>query len=184
MRMSLYVHSRETRRNKRGFFMSRLSSMRLLSGLLLGLLCVACKSEVTESSDSQFFAAERNRELQVASNRHDAALREVKKRQLSSQTPATSLWEGFRRTFPYHTQVLALSEASIDGSRTLIISEPPPSVSLDDLLLTAQKVLRSHEINRHGIGFDGWASDLVLAIGGSDIDLAATLSQLTRLLYR
>src|SRR6185295_5807161 len=50
------------------------------------------------------------------------------------ETALDELWRGYRQTFPFHSQVIALSEPATDGSRTLIISEPPPHVTLADIL--------------------------------------------------
>jgi hypothetical protein len=40
-------------------------------------------------------------------------------------------WKAFRDQYPYHVQVVGLSAAASDGHRLLLISEPPPHVTVD-----------------------------------------------------
>jgi hypothetical protein len=117
------------------------------------------------------------------SARRSEELRRLLARALPSQTPAERLWSGFRETFPYHLQVLALSAAASDGTRTLIASEPPPNVSLEDVLLATKDVLRGHAVREQPVGYDGWVRDVVLSVGGTEEDLSAAVSRLTRLFY-
>lgn len=101
-----------------------------------------------------------------------------------SETAVDNLWRGYRETFPFHSQVIALSEPATDGSRTLIISEPPPHVSLGDILTTiGTDLLLNHQIKKQRIGYDGWVKDVAIAIRGNDDALQAMLSRLNQRLF-
>jgi len=102
----------------------------------------------------------------------------------SSETSVDSLWNGYRQTFPFHSQVIALSEPATDGSRTLIISEPPPHVSLGDILTTiGTDLLLNHQVKKQLIGYDGWVKDVAIAIRGNDDAIQAMLSRLNQRLF-
>jgi hypothetical protein len=60
-------------------------------------------------------------------------------------------WKQFRAQHNFHIQTLAASAPHTDGSRTLIISEPPPHVTLDDLRRLAP-VLNDVSVMTHVIG--------------------------------
>jgi hypothetical protein len=68
-------------------------------------------------------------------------------------------WKSFREAFPYHTQILGLSPAAQDGHRLLLISEPPPHVTLDGVR-TLDGRLSDISEKEHPIGVDGWVKDL------------------------
>src|SRR5262245_1435871 len=100
----------------------------------------ACRAKHTtpdalDDQTARELAAQVSREAAADSAEHRRQIQEVLARALPSQTPSSQLWSGFRRTFPYHIQVLALSEPASDDTRTLIASEPPPDVTLEDVLL-------------------------------------------------
>jgi len=67
----------------------------------------------------------------------------------------------FRKGFPFHIQTLALSRALTDGSRVLVISEPPPHVTLDELRRRSP-VLSGAKAVEHPVGHDGWVKDIVV----------------------
>lgn len=101
-----------------------------------------------------------------------------------SATAVDDLWRGYRQTFPFHSQVIALSEPAPDGSRTLIISEPPPHVTLGEILTSiGADLLLNHSVKKHSIGYDGWIKDVAVAIKGNDETLQAMLSRLNQLLF-
>ncbi|HXQ72376.1 MAG TPA: hypothetical protein VN844_17905, partial [Pyrinomonadaceae bacterium] len=101
-----------------------------------------------------------------------------------AKTPSGDLWQNFRQAFAFHSQVIAVSEPESDNSRTLIISEPPPHVTLANILLTigGDFVLR-HEIRKHAIGYDGWVKDVIVAVKGNDSELQSILSRLHQRLF-
>lgn len=72
-------------------------------------------------------------------------------------------WGRFRRAFPFHMQAIAVSKPYPDQSRTLIVSEPPPDVTLDGLKAVDAGALTTCEIKQHTVGSDGWARDAVTA---------------------
>lgn len=172
-----------------------MSAMRTFRSLLLLLLLtisiVTCRNteEVADNSDAsdhnvaQALADESARQISEAGEIRNASLKMLRERKLSSETPASSYQEEFRKTFPFHIQTLAVSKPSEDGSRTLIVSEPPPSISLDDILLTVGEPLQSYSVKRHTIGYGGWVSDVVLSIKGPDETVATTLSRLSQVLF-
>lgn len=108
---------------------------------------------------------------------------EVVQRSLAAATPLEEHWAQFRRTFPLHIQVVALSAAAPDGTRTLIVSEPPPHMTSADILLPLAPILRSHRLKKPVIGCEGSVTDLVAAIGGSEADVAAAVGVLYRRLF-
>ncbi len=75
-----------------------------------------------------------------------------------------SHWTQFRERFPYHIQVIAVSAPESDGTRTLIISEPPPSVTLPEVAAAFGDLLHKLDTRRHRIGFDGWVKDIVAVL--------------------
>src|SRR4051794_20263189 len=101
--------------------------------------------------------------------------RELEARAEAAATPRDALAKGFRETFPFHTQVLALPEPASDRSRTLIISEPPQDLTLGEVLAPLAKVLRNHVVHPTDIGNDGWVKDVVASISGSDADISYAL---------
>jgi hypothetical protein len=81
---------------------------------------------------------------------------------LPQSVPAQE-WERFREAYRYHIQAIALSPRHQDGSRTLIISEPPPFVSLADIT-GLDPVLQSADTRKLRLGVDGWVQDVVIAL--------------------
>jgi len=121
----------------------------------------------------------RQRELEERSKLESAL---IARNEPAATSPDDS-WRGYRQTFPFHSQVIALSEPATDGSRTLIVSEPPPHVTLADILTSVgSDLLLKHEVKQHPIGNDGWVKDVVIAIKGNDE--AALQSMLSRLNQR
>ena len=78
---------------------------------------------------------------------------------LAAQLPPDD-WQQFRSRHPHHLQVIAVSAADSSGSRTLVITEPPPGVTLASLA-AADSLLKTPEVRTWRIGMDGWVKDLV-----------------------
>jgi hypothetical protein len=112
-----------------------------------------------------------------------ATIRELLARNNPADTDSEKMLAGFRQAYPYHSQVLALSAPSADGSRTLIVSEPPPGVTTGDILLPLGGLLRNYAEKKQQIGYDGWVKDLVIEIAGSDAEVGSALSALNRQLF-
>jgi hypothetical protein len=89
-------------------------------------------------------------------------------------------WKQFRSQHNFHIQTLAASAPHADGSRTLIISEPPPHVTLDHLRRLAP-ALGNVSVMTHTIGHGGWVKDLVVTVPAQNEqqwrDLTSLLNQ-------
>ena len=72
-------------------------------------------------------------------------------------------WREFRQRYPYHIQTIALSNPAETGARTLIVSEPPPGVSIASIAKT-DPLLARPVVMKHRVGTDGWVKDLVYEI--------------------
>ncbi len=154
----------------------------VLISLFVLLLLTGCKKTI--HLDEQVLAKERERLAAQKAAARDALIRELLARNLPASTPANNLWDGFRKSHPYHSQVLALSEpATADQSRTLIVSEPPPSLQLGELLIPVADVLLNHTVLQHRVGHDGWTRDVVLAVKGPEDKIASAISGLNQLLF-
>jgi hypothetical protein len=95
---------------------------------------------------------------------------------------ATNTWKEFRKLRPHPIQTLAVSDRASDGSRVLIISEPPPHVT-EAQLRQHSKTLAGLHVHTHKIGYDGWVKDAVVTLRTSDAETAELVSSLSRLLY-
>lgn len=83
-------------------------------------------------------------------------------------------WKNFRVQHPYHVQVVGLSQPDSSQHRLLIITEPPPDVTVAGLQSLDRIALANYEIGRHRIGFNGWAKDVLVQLppmGESDLEL-------------
>ena len=81
-----------------------------------------------------------------------------------SQVTPDQEWRNFRQAYPYHLQVVAVSSPHADGSRTLIVSEPPPHISKESFSAISPFLLANVSVARHGIGVNGWVKDLVVEL--------------------
>lgn len=77
---------------------------------------------------------------------------------------AQAMWKEFRTVHPYHLQVIGLSRPSVDGTRVLIVSEPPPHATLDGLQLCSPKPFTTVVVEKQPIGHDGWVKDVVVTL--------------------
>ena len=73
-------------------------------------------------------------------------------------------WQDFRQAYPYHLQVVAVSSPHADGSRTLIVSEPPPHITTENLSEISPNLLARLSVARHRIGVNGWVKDVVVEL--------------------
>ncbi|MEM7410455.1 MAG: hypothetical protein AAF430_09510 [Myxococcota bacterium] len=81
-------------------------------------------------------------------------------------------WLAFRQAYPFHVQTLALTKARDDGTRVLIVSEPPPNLSRrewDAAICRAFDGVRGLARKRHKVGFDGWVEDVVVELDVADL---------------
>jgi hypothetical protein len=61
-------------------------------------------------------------------------------------------WALFRKAYPYHGQAVALSEEYPGRSRTLIVSEPPPHVTLEGLRALSPEVFSNSVVETTKVG--------------------------------
>jgi len=102
---------------------------------------------------------------------------------IAAATPA-STWRQFRDRHANHIQTLAVSAPDADGTRTLIIAEPPPSATLPDLQNRYRSILRDITVRQHRIGFDGWVRDVTgTLVPMRDDELRSTIQNLSRDLF-
>jgi hypothetical protein len=119
--------------------MTRFSFATLIAALALAIACPAAKSQGPQAS------AALGADGSGFSQQEDA-------------------WQQFRGTFPFHMQTIALSKTSPDGTRTLVLSEPPPHVTLEGLVAIDRAKLANCQVKQSTIGFDGWVKDLVFRL--------------------
>jgi hypothetical protein len=159
-------------------------SVKVLLLLVFAPCLTSCAKHQAVHLDEKKLAQERDRLAAEKAAAREALIRELVARDLPAQTPSDSLWQGFRSAYPYHSQVLALSASNArDQSRTLVISEPPPSVALGDFLVPTKDILLNHRVQQRPVGHDGWTRDLVLAVKGSDDAIASAISSLNQILF-
>jgi hypothetical protein len=155
-------------------------------GLVLILMFSSCswwRTSRSTAQDNAILAAERQRLEGEKRAEREAVFRELLARNIPSDTDSDKHWQGFRKAYPYHSQTLAMSVPSADGSRTLIISEPPPQFTVGDILLPLSGVLRNHSEKKQKIGYDGWAKDLVVEIAGDQSSVDSAVSSVNRLIF-
>jgi hypothetical protein len=93
-------------------------------------------------------------------------------------------WIAFRSKFPDHIQGVALSKARPDGSRILVIAEPPPHVTLANLKPVSPEDFDDPIVLQHRIGHDGWTKDIVIKLPPrDDAYVSEVCVQLNRLLF-
>jgi hypothetical protein len=78
------------------------------------------------------------------------------------------LWDSFRERYPFHVQVVGISDPDTSGERILIISEPPPTLPRGQFRETLHSIfgdaLVRAELRRQPIGYDGWVEDVVATV--------------------
>ena len=82
----------------------------------------------------------------------------------STPSPAAGLWEGFRKLHPYHIQLVALSKPQFDGTRVLIVSEPPPHATVEGIKSCSPEPGSFVEVKQRTVGHDGWVRDVVATL--------------------
>src|SRR2546421_9118750 len=78
---------------------------------------------------------------------------------LRAADSAESAWTDFRNQFAYHVQTIALFD-----HHYLIISEPPPHVTVQRLISLAPSILAEPRVFDHPMGVDGWTKDIVFEL--------------------
>jgi hypothetical protein len=104
-------------------------------------------------------------------------------RHIEARTPSRRYWAGLRAAFPFHIQAVAASGPSSDGSRTIIVAEPPPQVSLADIVRAVGASVQNHAVRSQEIGIDGWVKDAVIEVKARPAECRRIISRLNRLIY-
>jgi hypothetical protein len=103
---------------------------------------------------------------------------------LRAQVDSKIVWRDFREAYPYHIQTLALTDVDSEGRRILIISEPPPGITIARLKNVSPAALQDMAVLKHGIGYDGWVEDIVVSLPAtSRAELASLIDSLHRELF-
>jgi hypothetical protein len=89
-------------------------------------------------------------------------------------------WRQFRDTYPYHVQGVAVSKPRLDGSRVVIVAEPPPHVDRAKLSAIFAGATSLHYPGQW-IGYDGWVRDAVAVIPA---ERAGAVGELVDTLHR
>jgi len=88
----------------------------------------------------------------------------------TSNSATKEYWQAFRHQNPLFIQDVVSSSPSEDGSRLLLLSEPPPLLyeSIEETLCAIfGDVYNGHEIFTQKVGFDGWVKDVVVRLAYS-----------------
>lgn len=88
----------------------------------------------------------------------------------TSNSAAKEYWRAFRHLNPLFIQDVVASSPSENGSRLLLLSEPPPLLyeSVEETLrATFGDTYNGHEIFTQKVGFDGWVKDIVVCLAYS-----------------
>ena len=97
------------------------------------------------------------------------------------RTSFASFAKTFRDNYPLHAQGIAVSDRDADGSRLILVAEPPPNVAIDDLK-TVSPAFADAQVVRHSLGRDGWTTD-ILARLPPGTDIASLSREIHRLLF-
>ncbi len=85
----------------------------------------------------------------------------------TSNSTTKEYWQAFRHQNPLFIQDVVTSTPSEDGSRLLLLSEPPPLFyeSIEETLrATFGDSYKEHEIFTQRVGFDGWVKDVIVGL--------------------
>ena len=73
-----------------------------------------------------------------------------------------AVWREFRTRFPYHIQTIAVSPPAPDGSRAIIVSEPPPHATLERIAAATEA--EDSAVMEQPIGVDGFVRDVLCVV--------------------
>lgn len=95
-----------------------------------------------------------------------------------------SVYDDFRSKFPFHFQCVGIAEYPEDLSCIFLISEPPPSVTENEISKVFSSNDYSLEIKQQKLGYDGYIKDVVLTVSSVTHDQVIELEKsLHKLLY-
>jgi len=98
----------------------------------------------------------------------------------------TKIWKHFREVFPFHTQCFAVSEPDNKDNCILIMSEPPPHVTISKIknAIPYKNFFKNFKIYKHPIGYSGWLKDIVVQFKNDEKKLADAITSLNYLFYK
>ncbi len=98
---------------------------------------------------------------------------------------SSNSWDNFRLNFPYHIQTIGVSDFEQDGSRIILISEPPNHFTEAGVLTIFNHFNTKSEIKTHEIGYDGWVKDyLIVTTGGSERQMKIAIDELNKYVFQ
>jgi hypothetical protein len=157
--------------------------VRVTAFVLGALLTVACEPKFDEAEAQRVLEAMRSSpepepELAPALWRDEVLF--DPSRTPAWDEPSEAFWRMFRSAHPFGLQGLIVSKPRADGSSTVIVAEPPPHVSLEDL----KEFLPDASVASQPVGHGGALFDVVGTIRGTEEEVAQKLRALSVLLYR
>lgn len=93
---------------------------------------------------------------------------------------AGRFWKHFQTAYPFGLQGIALSKRREDGSCSVVVAEPPPHVTLEDL----KEIIPDASILSMPIGHDGALYDVVGTLRGGNAEIDLKVRFLSLLIYR
>lgn len=93
---------------------------------------------------------------------------------------AGALWSRFRTAHPVGFQGIAVSDLRGDGSCSIVLSEPPPHVTLAQIT----ELIPDASVMRQANGHQGWLFDVVGNLDGGELEVWRKLRVLHHLLFR
>lgn len=137
------------------------------------------------TADDPDVIAERERLQTLARQQADAARASLRAKSVDADAMADPVWDQFRKSFPFHIQEIGItSKPHEDGSWTIIVSEPPPDVTIDDILGAAGSAVIVYRIRTQPVGYDGWVRDVVMRVSGDPSVLQGIASRLNQVMFR
>jgi hypothetical protein len=97
----------------------------------------------------------------------------------SREDSAGSLWKRFRSAHPFGFQGIAISKIRRDGSCSVVVTEPPPHVSLEQL----KELIPDATVMRQPNGHDGALFDVAGTLRGGEPEVLRKLRVLNHLLF-
>lgn len=88
-------------------------------------------------------------------------------------------WRRFRNAYRYGIQGIAVSSPDASGTCSVVVAEPPPHVSLENL----RTILPDATVFRQQLGHDGALFDVVGTLSGDAAAIGNALRKLNKLLY-
>ncbi len=98
----------------------------------------------------------------------------------SRKDVAGALWKRFRNAHPFGFQGIAVSSLAKDGTCAVVVTEPPPHVTFEEL----KAILPDASVMRQPVGHDGALFNVVGTIAGGEQEVIRKLRVLSQILFR